>query len=87
MTDEVFEFWRRASSERAEACLRALVDAHARELASNPRFRRTGRLTPDDVHQVAVDLDRLAMPHRLDETIDAVLCRFDALELEREGAQ
>jgi hypothetical protein len=63
-----------------------LIKMHAAELHANDRFRRTGRISPRDVHAVARDLDQIGKPHPLDETIDLILARTDALELEREAA-
>lgn len=46
------------------------------------RFKRTGRLTPKDVHEISRDLERLGRKHELDLTVDRVLCEFDALDLQ-----
>lgn len=69
----------------SETAYTGLVKMHAHELAQSERYRRTGRLTSSEVHAIARDLDAIGKPHPLDETIDAILSRTDALELAREA--
>lgn len=66
-----------------DAAYRGLVKLHAHELLSSDRFRRTGRLNPNDVHSIARDLDQLDRRHELDATIELVLAEADAREIER----
>ena len=65
---------------------RGLVKMHAAEISRRALFRRSGRLTTNEVHQVARDLDALDRKWQLDETIEAILQQADALELERESS-
>lgn len=69
--------------ERAEIAFRAMVTMHAMELCRSDLFRRTGRITPNYVHQIARDHRALNRPaDQLDATVEAVLAKADALELE-----
>lgn len=67
----------------AKVAYTGLVRYHASELATNERFRRTGRLTPTQVHDIARDLARLDVDHPLDPTIERVLERFGEIERAR----
>lgn len=64
---------------------RGLINLHALELVQSDRFRRTGRLTPNDVKRIAADLAKLTHAHPLDATCDLILQKADALELELEA--
>lgn len=70
-------------SEPAAVAYRGLIEMHAQQLQSCERFKRTGRMTPNEVHVVARDLAELGRSSELDSTIHQILARTDALELER----
>lgn len=65
---------------------RALIKCHAHELHGSERFKRLGRMTPNEVHAVARDLAALDRGHQLDETIESILARVDALHLQESAA-
>lgn len=69
-------------SSSAQIAYSGLVKMHAQQLLQSERFKRTGRLTPKDVHEISSDLTRLGRAHLLDVTVDRILCEFDALELQ-----
>jgi hypothetical protein len=68
----------------AKVAYTALVKYHATEVLETASFRRTGRLTPAQVHAISRDLGKLDTDHPLDPTIERVLEQADAIELERE---
>ena len=71
---------------RAEMAWRAMVTMHAMELLQLERFRRTGQITPRQVHQIAQDHIALRRPaDALDTTVQAVLERADELQRARTG--
>lgn len=69
--------------EAADLAYSGLIKHHAQEISKLETFRRSGKLTTNQVHAVQRDLDRLARKHPITETMEKILERVDALELER----
>lgn len=71
-------------SARADMVYSGLVKMHAHEISRCAAFRRTGKLSTNQLHQVARDLESLGRQQQLDATIADILMQADALELQRE---
>jgi len=68
----------------ADPAYTGLIKYHAQELAKLETFRRTGRITTNQVRAIKQDLAKLDRAHPFDATVERIVQAFDAAELARE---